>query len=137
LDVDNFQPGSLEGIEIYHSPATIPSELTVPRNLAACGMIVLWTRMPDRPERSARGSRYTAADLANLVSSLKVYTASQVDSTAQLADSESLGAAYPVAMRSLAVATNFVVEFIVDTTGRVEMDTFGIVTPAASEFVES
>lgn len=99
-------------------------------------MIVLWTKMPDRPGRDSR-TRYTAMDLANMVSSLRVYTADQVDSAARFTDGNPLNAAYPLAMRSLTSPTRLVVEFIVDSTGRVEMDTFGVVSPAATAFVES
>lgn len=136
FDIDNVQPGSLEGIEVYSSVATMPSELVVSRNRAGCGMIVLWTKMPDRPGRDSR-TRYTAMDLANMVSSLRVYTADQVDSAARFTDGNPLNAAYPLAMRSLTSPTRLVVEFIVDSTGRVEMDTFGVVSPAATAFVES
>jgi len=137
VDVDNFQPSSLEGIEVYQTAASVPAELSVPRDRMACGMIVLWSRMPERPTRGASSSRYSAGDLAALVSSLKVYTADQVDSKARLESVESFRPAYPTALRALETTGSVLAEFVVDSAGRVEMDTFGVVTPARTEFIEA
>lgn len=137
VDVDAFEPSTLEGIEIYHSASNIPAELSVPRDRMACGMLVLWTKMPDRPGRQVASSRYSASDLAALVSSLKVYMADQVDTRAELSSEETLRPVYPPAQRAEGVEGFVLAEFVVDTTGRVEMDTFGVVSPAAPAFVEA
>jgi len=137
VDLDNFEPGSLEGIEVYHSAATIPAELSVPRDKMACGMIVLWSMMPDRPTRGQRGSRYSASDLAALVAALKVYTAEQVDTAARLDSSVPFQPIYPNALKEQGVRGSVLAEFVVDTLGRVEMDTFGVVVPADQQFIDS
>ncbi len=137
VDLDNFEPNSLEGIEIYSSAATVPAELSVPRDKMACGMIVLWSMMPDRPTRGSRGSRYSAADLAALVSSLKIYTAEQVDEQARLDESVAFMPVYPNALKEQGVRGSVLAEFVVDTLGKVELETFGVVTPADPQFIDA
>lgn len=47
--VDDFPPGSLEGIEVYRSASEIPAEF---RNRdSMCGLISLWTRDPEAARR--------------------------------------------------------------------------------------
>lgn len=137
VDLDNFEPNSLEGIEIYSSAATVPAELSVPRDKMACGMIVLWSMMPDRPTRGSRGSRYSAADLAALVSSLKIYTAEQVDQQARLDESVAFMPVYPNALKEQGIRGSVLAEFVVDTLGKVELETFGVVTPADPQFIDA
>lgn len=136
VDLDNFEPSTLEGIEVYQSAANAPVELSVPNHVTACGMIVLWTRMPERPSRT-KATRYTAGDLAAFVAALKVYTAEQVDVPAQLDAEAVFRPAYPAELRSEGVEGDVLAEFVVDTTGRVEMDTFGVVNPSRQEFINA
>lgn len=137
VDVDAFAPQTLEGIEVYPSAVQVPAELTVPRDKMSCGMIVLWSRVPELREREVASSRYSSADLSAMVASLRVYTADQVDTPAR-ADAEGpVAPQYPAALRAGKVSGEVVVEFVVGTGGRAEMDTFGVVSSDAQEFVEA
>ena len=47
--VDDFQPLSIEGIEVYRSASEIPAEFRT--RDAMCGVIAIWTRDPDAARR--------------------------------------------------------------------------------------
>src|SRR5690606_3836638 len=136
-DVERVVPGPHEGIALVHSAAPIPAQRLGPRHTMACGMIVLWSMMPDRPTRGQRGSRYSASDLAALVAALKVYTAEQVDTPARLDTSVPFQPVYPNALKEQGVRGSVLAEFVVDTLGRVEMETIGVVVPADQQFIDS
>ncbi len=137
LDVDAFDAQSLEGIETYSSPATVPAELSVPLHKMRCGMIVLWTKMPDRPDRKVAATKYTAGDLASLVRSLKAYTADQVDTPVRAHPEATFAPRYPAEQRAANTSGSVIVEFIVDINGKPEMDTFGVVSASQQEFVDA
>lgn len=50
--VDDFPPGSLEGIEVYRSASEIPAEFRTRDSM--CGLISLWTRDPETSRRDRR-----------------------------------------------------------------------------------
>ena len=41
--VNDFQPGSVEALEIYRRSGDIPAEFGMP-NQAGCGLVVVWLR---------------------------------------------------------------------------------------------
>ena len=47
--VDDFPPGSIEGIEVYRSASEIPAEFRTRDSM--CGLIALWTRDPEAARR--------------------------------------------------------------------------------------
>ena len=47
--VDDFPPGSLEGIEVYRSASEIPADFRTRDSM--CGLIALWTRDPEAARR--------------------------------------------------------------------------------------
>lgn len=125
LDPDNFSPESLAGIEVYAGPATIPVEM-MRRDRGTCGVIALWTRL-DEPRRRQRPSPVTATELADLVRSLSLYTADQVDVGAQPDSSTPLSPVYPDSLLRAGVSGQVLVEVVVDTTGAPDMSTFGVI----------
>ncbi len=135
FDIDALDPQSLEGIEVYSSLATVPAELSVPIGKMQCGMIALWTRMPERKQRRIAQAKYTANDLAAMVRSLKAYTADQVDTPARADPEATFTLNYPAAQREAGTSGSVIVEFVVDVNGRPEMDTFGVVSASLAEFV--
>lgn len=134
LDIDMFAPNTLAGVEVYTGPATVPVELRGPRGLGACGVIALWTRMPDPAPRRGKRTPVTAEMLARLVESATVYTAEQVDEPARLDTAETLTPRYPDDLRRTRTAGDALVEFVVDTTGAVERETIGLVAATHPEF---
>ena len=136
LDPDLFEPHSLAGIEVYKGTSTVPAALMGTRGKGSCGVIALWTKRVDaRPKSSAKA--VTAEDLANLVMSLKLHTADQVDVPAAVDSTRPISPVYPDALLSAAVPGRVVVEFVVDTSGRPDMNTFGTVTTTHTQFVDA
>ena len=136
LDVDAFAPGSLAGIEVYSGVATVPVELRGTRGEAACGVIALWSRVPEPRPRQAKNP-VTAEQLARLVESATVYTAEQVDQAAQLDTAEMLELSYPDSLRNARVGGEAVAEFVVDTSGAVEFETVGVVAATHPLFADA
>ena len=132
LDPDVIDPMTLEGIEIYKGPASVPAALMGMDGQGSCGVIALWTKRTE-PRPKSRGKPVTAQDLANLAASLSIYTADQVD-TPVGARSGTIAVEYPDALLSAAVSGRVVAEFVVDTLGQAEMDTFGAVSATHAQF---
>jgi TonB family protein len=136
LNPDYFAPNTLGGIEIYTGVSTVPPELMWMRGKGACGVIALWTRLDDppgkRPER-----KVSAQELANLVASLRLYTAEQVDEPARADSSEPVTPFYPDSLQRSGRTGRVLAEFVVDTTGRAEMDTFGVVLSTDRLFTDA
>jgi TonB family protein len=132
LDIDAFQPNSLDGIEVYSGPATVPVELRGPRGEERCGVIALWTRMPEPRRRSKK--TYTAEDLARFVETATVFTVDQVDRPAQPDTARPVMPVYPDSLKRFRVAGEALVEFVVDTTGQAEIETLSIVSATHPAF---
>lgn len=136
FDVDAFDPSSLAGIEVYSGVATVPVELRGGRGEEACGVIALWSRLPDLRPRT-KGRTYTAADLERLVEAATVYTAEQVDRPAHLDSTAALAVTYPDSLRNTHTPGEATVEFVVDTTGAVEIATVGVVAASHPRFADA
>jgi TonB family protein len=126
VDIDGIQPRSLEGIEIYLGSTTAPFQYSWTRNAAACGTILLWTRGIDTS--APRETISDPAELEALVASLSVFTADQVDSVAVLDSSSQVRIPYPPPLYAAHIRGVVLTEFIVDAQGRIEQDSFGIVS---------
>ena len=138
-DLDTFPPSSIEGVEIYLGATTVPARYTWVRNKSSCGTILLWSRTRETyaaSDNKQRGPRATAADLEAMVASLTVYTADQVDQPAR-ADSAGVLVAYPASLFAEKTEGKVVAEFVVDSTGRVEPETFGVVSSSHPLFTEA
>jgi hypothetical protein len=136
FDLDNIQPNSIDAMEVYSGVATIPAEFMGPRGLGSCGVIVIWSRQGEaRPKR--RKNAVSAEQLAELVASLKVYTAEQVDIQALPDTSLFTTPHYPDSLFSHAIPGAVVAEFVVDSLGKVENETFGVVLSTHPLFSES
>ena len=136
LDVDNFTPSSLAGIEVYLGPATVPTELQWVLGKSSCGVIALWTQVPEAGPRR-RGPVITAQELASLIAGMKLYTADQVDSPAVADTANPVSPVYPDSLFRTGVSGRVVVEFVVDTLGMPNMDTFGVVAATDALFGEA
>lgn len=135
LDPDLFDPHSLAGIEVYKGPATVPSILMGNRGEGSCGVIALWTKRVEPTGKVAK-KPVSAQDLANLIASLQLYTADQVEVPAQVDGAAPVTPVYPNALLSAGIAGRVVVEFVVDTSGRADMNTFGAVTTTHGLFTD-
>jgi hypothetical protein len=45
VEIDDFPPREIEGIEVYQGPSTTPAQFSQ-GSISKCGAIVLWTRVP-------------------------------------------------------------------------------------------
>lgn len=136
LDPDHFAPNTLAGIEVYSGPATVPAELMGVRGQGACGVIALWSRLDDPPGRRPKRA-VTAKELADLVASLQLYTADQVDVPAAVLAEEPIVPVYPDSLLRAAVPGRVLVEFVVDTGGTADMATFSAVTSTHVRFTDA
>lgn len=136
LNPDYFAPNTLAGIEVYPGVSTVPPELMWVRGKGACGVIALWTRLDDPPGKTPQ-RRVSAQELANLVASLRLYTADQVDQPATPDSAEPVMPFYPDSLLRSGVQGRVLAEFVVDSTGRAEMETFGVVISTDRLFTDA
>jgi len=133
FDLDWVTPSDIAGIEIYSSIATVPPEFVDPLGPRLCGTIVVWTRQGEPRKKKP----ISAAQLADLVTSLKVYTADQVDTPARADSSAPARPLYPDAFYKEHVPGRVLAEFVVDTAGRPEPETVGVVSSTDPLFAAS
>jgi TonB family protein len=133
LDLNAISPQTIQGIELYLGSTTAPSRFVLNRDANSCGTIILWSRGPDTdPMKSGKPSQ----DLVGLLASLSVFTVDQVDNKAQLTGSD-LQVSYPPPLFAEGIGGSVLAEFVVDTTGKVEEGTFGIVSSTNPLFSEA
>jgi TonB family protein len=136
VDIDSFSPSSLEGIELYLGSTNAPSRYQAMRGKSECGTILLWSRGTDtEPKPASRG--VTPTQLESLIASLSVFTSDEVDTTAALDTVATPPVPYPPSMRAAGINGLVVAEFVVDTTGGVEPDNFGIVEATDPLFADA
>ena len=138
VDLDVFDPHSFAGIEIYSGPATVPAEFTGGRLMSTSGgAIVLWTRQGQTgPPRRKKGEPSPAVLLARMLEQDEIFTVDRVDTPARLLEDKPLLPVYPDSLFEARIPGQVEVEFVVDATGRVRLETFGIVAtthPALGE----
>ncbi|HEX4936813.1 MAG TPA: carboxypeptidase regulatory-like domain-containing protein [Gemmatimonadaceae bacterium] len=139
FDLDSVDPRSFEGIEIYSGAASVPAEYQGNRSLSsACGTIILWSKQGElRPKKRKKGELSPAAEIAQLVQQLSVFTADQVDQQARVDSSRLQRPVYPDSLYNNLVPGRVLAEFVVDSRGSVNLDTFNVVTTTHPGFVES
>jgi len=136
FDLDFLSPSSIEGIEVYSGISQIPPQFMGARGLGSCGVIVVWSREGERREKK-RKKAVTATELAELVASLKVYTPDQVDIPARSDSLSRPQPRYPEALLFTGVPGQVLAEFVVDTLGHVELDTFGVISSTNPKFTQA
>jgi hypothetical protein len=136
FDLDFLSPQSIEGIEVYSGISQIPPQFMGSRGLGSCGVIVVWSREGERRERK-RKKPVTATELAEMVAALKVYTPEQVDIQARSDSASRPQPLYPETLLFTGVPGHVLAEFVVDTLGRVELDTFGVISSTNPKFTQA
>lgn len=135
VDLDNFSPTSIHGIEIYLGSTTAPARYMYTRDLSSCGTILLWSRGPDTDPITATPT--PLVDLREMLAQLTVFNADQVDQRATLDTTRLLELSFPPPLFAAGIHGLVIAEFVVDTTGRIEDGTVGIVSSTAPLFTEA
>jgi TonB family protein len=129
FDIDDIEPSTIEGVEIYHGLATIPAQFLGARG-ERCGVIAFWSR-PYRPARPR--SRGKTTSIHEILAANAAYTADKVDITATLKQGAPQ-VVYPDSLWGSGVSGRVLAEFVVDTLGRIEHETVGIVSSSHPAF---
>jgi len=135
VDLDSFVPSSIHGIELYLGSTTAPARYIYSRDVSSCGTVLIWSRGPDTDPIVATPT--PSVDLAQLLASMAVFNAEQVDRRATLDTQRSSPPAFPAPLYAEGLRGLVVAEFVVDTAGKVEEGTVGIVSSTAPLFTEA
>jgi hypothetical protein len=137
FDLDAISPRSLEGIEIYSGPSSVPTEFLGTRSISSsCGTIILWSRQGELRAKKRKGIS-PAQEVAAMVDNKSVFTADQVDVPAHQDSVKRASPVYPDSLYEAALPGTVIAEFVVDITGEVNMDSFNVVSTTHPAFVES
>ena len=130
VDLDNFDPRSFAGIEIYSGAATVPVQFGGSRTMSTSGgAVVLWTRQGTAgPPRRKKGAPTPALLVASLLERGEVLSAGSVDVPARPTEDLSGRPVYPDSLYAARLPGRVEVEFVVDADGRVRMDTFSVIS---------
>jgi TonB family protein len=126
VDLDAFPPNTIQGIELYLGSTTAPLRYQADRDQSSCGTILLWSRGPDTDPVLPRSAQNW--DFEQMVASLAIFTADQVDTRAEPDAGKPLDVKYPPALFAAGVRGSVLAEFVVNTTGAVEFESLGIVS---------
>lgn len=138
VDLDSFDPRTFEGIELYSGGSTVPVEFQGnQRASSSCGTIVLWSRRGEvRGPRQKKGAPTAASQIARLIEEAKVFAAADVDQVALMDSSTIVRPVYPDSLFAAHVPGRVLAEFVVGPDGRVDAETFNVVTTTHRLFVE-
>ncbi len=129
FDIDQLPPSAIEAMEIYPSAATVPLEFRRPMRAQGCGSIVLWIR---EGERQARRASINADSIARLVDASRVFLPQEVDSVARVLVMPQ--PEYPDSLYRARVPGAVVAEFIVDASGKIVLESIGVVSSSHERF---
>lgn len=140
FDLDMIDVKTVEGIEVYSGLGSLPAEFSGPRDLDRCGVIAIWSR----PARSRRGEVALAAArpqaggpvAAAVAAAAEPYTLDQVEVGAR-PDSGTAGPVYPDSLYRAGTTGRVVIEFVVDTEGRVEPASLDVLEATHPGFVDA
>jgi len=135
VDMDSFSPSSIHGIELYLGSTTAPARYSYSRDVSSCGTILIWSRGPDTDPISFPPT--PSVDLEALVAQLSIFNADQVDRRAQLDTTRLLKLSFPPPLFAAGIHGLVIAEFVVDTAGKVEDGTVGIVSSTAPLFTDA
>src|SRR5512141_1614931 len=125
-DLDAFPPSTIQGIELYLGSTGAPMRYQADRDLSSCGTILIWSRGPDTdPVFRPSAQKW---DFEQMVASLTIFTADQVDQRAEPDSGRPLDVKYPPALFAAGVRGSVLAEFVVDSAGKVEYASLGIVS---------
>jgi TonB family protein len=136
FDLDALDPYVVEGIEVYLGVATVPPEFRWVRGGGSCGAIVIWTGFEER-RRKARRAASPPAELARQVNERRLFTADQVDVAARADSSSAVRPAYPDSLYREHVTGQVLVEFVVDTTGLVVLESVSGISSTHTLFTDA
>ena len=137
FDLDAISPRSVEGMEIYSGPSSVPTEFLGTRAISSsCGTILLWSRQGELRPKKRKGPS-PASQIAMMVDGKGVFTADQVDVPAHQDIGKKTVPVYPDSLYEAAVPGQVVAEFVVDITGEVNIDSFNVVSTTDPAFTES
>jgi TonB family protein len=125
VDLNSFPPSSIEGIELYLTASGAPQRYQGTVDRSRCGTILLWSRGPDT-EMRRRPAPTPAQEFEQRYAHRDVFTAAEVDVAARRDTTSPLAVVYPPELFADRVGGSVVVEVVVDTAGRIEAGTFGI-----------
>lgn len=126
VDLDAFPPSTLHGIELYLGSTTAPLRYQADRDQSSCGTILLWSRGPDTDPVFPPSAQNW--DFQRMVETLTLFTSDQVDKRAEPDIGHPIDVRYPPALFAAGVAGSVLAEFAVDTSGKVEYQSLGIVS---------
>ena len=136
FDLDAIDPYVIEAIEVYPGVASVPSEFRWVRGGGACGAIVIWTGFEER-RRKERMEATATADLSKQVEDQRLFTADQVDVAARTDASSAVRPAYPDSLYRERITGQVLVEFVVDTTGLVSMESVSGISSTHALFTDA
>lgn len=129
----NSQPvNSIEAIEVYAAPETVPPQFEGPAFAQGCGSIVVWTR---RGERRPRTPKIGIDSIMRLIAAQRIFVAAEVDRPAavlRLPEPQ-----YPDSLLATGVGGSAVIELIVEADGSPNEQSIGIVSATHVAFADA
>ena len=136
VDLDMFDLGTVEGIEVYGGLSSVPPEFVTGRGSERCGVVAIWSR-PYRPKPKAAVAKSSRVkELDSLVSHLSVFSVDQVDTPAALIPGTA-SPEYPDSLRKEGVPGRVVIELIVKEDGYLDSESVVLISSTHPLFTDA
>lgn len=118
----------VEGVEVYPSASAMPAEFFSARGVEKCGAVAIWSR-PAQPRVPVRNANAISSheEIAAVLERAAAFMSDNVEQTARILDGGP-DVGYPDAMWRSGVSGEATLEFVVDTTGRINWKTLSVVS---------
>ena len=136
VDINSLPPRTIEGIELYATASGAPFRYQGMRDQSRCGTVLLWSRGSDTEERR-RPIVATVEELERLHAQQSVLTAADVDVSAHPDSATRMNVGYPPELFASGTSGIVIAEFVVDSSGVVEAETFGVLSSSHPLFVRA
>src|SRR6185503_5344344 len=137
VDLEMFDLGMVEGIEVYSGLASIPPEFVTARGIDRCGVIAIWSK-PFRPKPKKVMANMTPKSpaLDSIFNAMSIFTVDQVDTPASLIAGSAIPQ-YPDSLWREGIAGKVVIELVVNGDGNLDPASVNLVSSTHQLFTDA
>lgn len=137
VDLEMFDLGMVEGIEVYSGLASVPAEFVAARGTDRCGVIAIWSKpYRPKPKKVVASMAPKSPALDSIFNEMSIFTVDQVDTPASLIAGSAIPR-YPDSLWKEGVAGKVVIELVVNGDGNLDPASVNLVSSTHQLFTDA
>jgi TonB family protein len=137
VDLEMFDLGMVEGIEVYSGLASIPPEFVTARGIDRCGVVAIWSKpFRPKPKKVVASMTPKSPALDSVFNAMSIFTVDQVDTPASLIAGSAVPQ-YPDSLRREGVDGRVVIELVVNGDGNLDPESVNLVSSTHQLFTDA